>query len=77
MDKEDSVCVYVCVCVCAYACMDAYVHTAFLVVQTVKNLAANLGNPGWIPGLGRSPGERNGNPLWFSCLDDSVSRGAW
>ena len=48
-------CIYVCVCV--YLCMDAYVHTAFLVVQTVKNLAANAGDPVLIHGLRRSPGE--------------------
>ena len=30
-----------------------------------------------IPGLGRSPGERNGNPLQYSCLENSMDRGAW
>ena len=30
-----------------------------------------------IPGLGRSPGEGNGNPLQYSCLDNSMDRGAW
>ena len=35
----------------------------FLVAQTVKNLPANAGDPGSIPGLGRSPGEGDGNPL--------------
>ena len=32
---------------------------------------------GVIPGLGRSPGEGVGNPLWYSCLDNSMDRGAW
>ena len=32
---------------------------------------------GLIPGLGRSPGVRNGNPLQYSCLENSMSRGAW
>ena len=43
----------------------------------VKASASNAGNQGSIPGLGRSPGEGNGNPLQYSCLDDSVVRGAW
>ena len=45
--------------------------------QTVKNLAANAADPGSIPGLGRSPGDENGNPLKSSCLDSSMARGAW
>ena len=39
-----------------------------LVAQMVKNLACNAGNPGLVPGLGRSPGEGNGYPLHYSCL---------
>ena len=39
--------------------------------------ACNAGDPGSIPGLGRSPGEGNGNPLQYSCLDNSMDRGAW
>ena len=42
-----------------------------------KASAYNTGDPGSIPGLGRSPGEGNGNPLQFSCLDNSRDRGAW
>ena len=34
-----------------------------------KESACNAGDPGSIPGLGRSPGERNGNPLHYSCLE--------
>ena len=34
----------------------------------VKNLHANVGDVGSTPGSGRSPGEGNGNPLWYSCL---------
>ena len=37
----------------------------------------NAGDPGSIPGLGRSPGEGNGNPLQYSCLENPVDRGAW
>ena len=50
---------------------------ALLVAQTVKNLPAVWGTPGLIPGLGRSSGEGNGNPLWYSCLENSMDRGAW
>ena len=35
------------------------------------------GNPGLIPGSGRFPGEGNGNPLQYSCLENSTGRGAW
>ena len=37
----------------------------------------NAGDPGSIPGLGRSPGEGNGNSLQYSCLENSMDRGAW
>ena len=37
----------------------------------------NVGDPGSIPGLGRSPGERNGNPLQYYCLENPMDRGAW
>ena len=37
----------------------------------------NLGDLGSIPGLGRSPGERNGNPLQYSCLENPMDGGAW
>ena len=39
--------------------------------------AYNVGDPGLIPGLGRSPGEGNVNPLQYSCLENPVDRGAW
>ena len=42
-----------------------------------KESACNTGDPGLIPGLGRSPGEGNGNPLQYSCLENSMDRGAW
>ena len=43
----------------------------------MKNLPTNAGGGGSIPGLGRSPGERNGNPLQYSCLGNPMDRGAW
>ena len=42
-----------------------------------KASACNAGDPGSIPGSGRSPGEGNGNPLQFSCLGSPMDRGAW
>ena len=49
----------------------------FLGGSVVKNLPANAGDAGSIPGMGKSPGEGNGNPLQYSCLGNSVNRGAW
>ena len=46
----------------------------------VKNMPANaeaIRDPGLIPGSGRSPGEGNDNPLQYSCLENSMDRGAW
>ena len=42
-----------------------------------KESACKAGDPGLIPGWGRSPGEENGNPLQYSCLENPVDRGAW
>ena len=46
-------------------------------VLMVKNPPANAGDTGLIPGSGRSPGEGKGNPLQYSCLENSTGRGAW
>ena len=46
----------------------------------VKNLATNAGDrrdPGSVRGSGRSPGGGHGNPLQYSCLENSRGRGAW
>ena len=42
-----------------------------------KESACNVGDPGSIPRLGRCPGEGNGNPLQYSCLENPMDRGAW
>ena len=39
--------------------------------------AGDTGDTGSIPGLGRSPGERNGKPLQYSCLENLMDRGVW
>ena len=49
-------------------------------VLVVKNLPANAGDArdlGLIPGSGKSPGEGNGNPFQYSCLENPMDRGAW
>ena len=43
----------------------------------VKASASNAGDLGLIPGSGRSPGEGNGYPLQYSCLEKPMDRGAW
>ena len=43
----------------------------------MKVSACNAGDLGSIPGLGRSPGEENGNPLQYSCLENPMDGGAW
>ena len=45
--------------------------------SVVKNLPANAEDMGWIPGSGRSPGEGNGYPIQYSCLENPMDRGAW
>ena len=45
--------------------------------SVLKNLPANTGDMGLIPGPGSSPGEGNGNPLQYSCLGNPMDRGAW
>ena len=47
------------------------------VVLVVKNPAANAGDAGSIPGLGRSPGGGHGNPLLYTCLENPMDRGVW
>ena len=42
-----------------------------------KDSACNAGDPGSVPESGRSPGEGNGYPLQYSCLENSMDRGAW
>ena len=52
-------------------------HLGFPGGSLVNNLPVNAGDAGSIPGLGRFPGEGNGNPLRYSCLGSPMDRGAW
>ena len=57
-----------------------YLYAASQVALVVKNPPANpgiTGDVGLIPGSGGSSGEGNGNPLQYSCLENSMDRGAW
>ena len=57
-----------------------YHYWASQVAPVVKNPSVNAGDirdVGSIPVLGRSPGEGNGNPLQYSCLENSMDKGAW
>ena len=55
----------------------SFLITGFSGGSTGKESACNTGDPGSVPGLGRSPGEGNGNPCQYSCLENSMDRGAW
>ena len=64
-----------------------YQYTAYFILipnlqgfpggAVVKNLPANAGDAGSVPGSGRLPGGGNGNPLQYSCLKNPMDRGAW
>ena len=54
-----------------------YIKCPSQVLLVVKNLPANAGDMSSVPGLGRSPGIGNGNPLQYSCLGNSMGRGVW
>ena len=60
-----------------YRCVCAHIYLRLTQLSVVKNLPANTGEAGLIPGSGRSPGEGNGNPLQYSCLENPMDREAW
>ena len=55
----------------------SYIALGFSGGSEVKVSASNAGDPGLIPESGRFPGEGNGNPLRYSCLENPMDRGAW
>ena len=62
--------------------VDIYIYSTVYVMglpsgSDGKESACNAGDTVLIPGLGSSPGEGNGNPLQYSCLENSMDRGAW
>ena len=61
-------------------CQSRIIERAFQAAPVVKNLPTNAGDvkdAGLIPGLGRSPGEGNGNPLQYYCLENPMDRVTW
>ena len=73
---------YMCVCVCLHTHTHIYhIKWSFPGGAVVKNIPANLGetqeSQDLIPGLGRSPGVGNGNPLQYSHPGNPIDRGAW
>ena len=56
---------------------DFHFHLCFLGGSVGKESTCHAGDPDLIPGSGRSPGEGNGNPLQYSCLENPMDRGAW
>ena len=63
--------------------MDFFMHRKSFIIRGFpgvsdgKESAYNARNPGLIPGSGISPGEGNGYPLHYSCLENPMDRGAW
>ena len=57
--------------------LHAWATWASQVALVVKNLPANAGDPGSLPGWGRSPGGGYGKPLQYACLENPMDRGAW
>ena len=61
-----------------WSCVPSLLFTCGQMGGSDGNASAhNAGDVGPIPGLGRSPGEGNGNPLQYSCLENSMDGGAW
>ena len=60
-------------------CVYVYIHHIYTIPggSDGKASAYNAGDPGSIPGSGRSPGEGNGNPLQYSCLENPMDGRAW
>ena len=58
-------------------CGYVYMYKGFPGGSVGKESACNAGDPDLIPGSGRSPGERNGYPLQYSCLENSMERSTW
>ena len=59
------------------ATADPYLHRRHPCGSVVKNLPANVGDMGSIPGSRKTPGEGNGNPIQYSCLGNPMDREAW
>ena len=65
------------ICLICLSVFHTTINYQFSGDSVVKNPPANAGDMGFIPGLGRSPGEGNSYPLQYSCLGNPMDRGAW
>ena len=63
-------------CILNFLCRFMFSCRGFLHSSVSKESACNAGNPGSTPGLGRSPGEGNGNPFQYSCLENPMDQRA-
>ena len=61
----------------SYSVVPLWASQVVLVVKNLPASAGDTGDPGLIPGSGRSPEGENGNPLQYSCLENPTDRGAW
>ena len=57
--------------------VDNFYHVEEIASPVAQTSTYNMGYPGSMPGSGRSPGEGNGNPLQYSCLENPMDRRAW
>ena len=69
MKQREQSAIHICVCI--------YIFAGFPGYSDSKESACNAGDLGSIPELGRYPGEGNGNPLQYTCLEISMDKGAW
>ena len=65
------------ICVLIKLCVLVQFYLGLPCGSDSKESACNAGDPGSIPGSGRFPGEENGYPLQYSCLEDSMNGGTW
>ena len=65
------------ICISCISCIGRWILCSFPSGSDGKESACNVGDPGSISGLGRSPGEGNGNPLQYSCLENPMNERAW
>ena len=73
-ERKDRFVLSLCVSICF---ANKIIYTMLPWWLSGRESACNVGDPGSIPGLGRSPGEGHGNPLQYSCLENPMDRGAW
>ena len=66
-----------CACLLSFSIIKLINRASLFIGLTSKESTCNAADASLIPGLGRSPGEGNGNPLQYSCLENPMDRGAW